>query len=416
MTTHQLDFILKRMGVVRIGSQMMARCPHCDHPDSEPEDWHLRVGIGSSYPLLLFCYKCCVAKPQTEEDREQNRLVGRDALAEAGVDPTITYDRMDSGQIRRLWASVTVNGWTPTTEETERADDDVLHHCYSSLLSSLTLSDRHRRWLTKKGLDADWCFNWGYRTAPSNAEAASIVTQFAKQWGHLSGVPGLTRDRWLTREGGLLIPCRDQYERVGSVKMRMTDGRTRMRLLGGGGTKAKQMVHWSAGSKAEDVLWVCEGERKADVVRWRLGANAVGIPGVGSWSLLPAFTVPIIVAMDNDEAGRKCEGRILRSVGRATVARWTGAKGVDDALVNGKEIRLEEVTVQTEGKQLPSSPTQFTKGQRLRDRDIIDYIRQFGSVLRHEMTCWDGTVDKLIRAGQIKMRKTRDGQVLEATT
>jgi 5S rRNA maturation endonuclease (ribonuclease M5) len=413
MTADQLQQVLQQLGVVRCGSGTVAKCIHCQPEETDAEHYHLQVGIGSCYPVILFCVKCCYPKPVDDEQRSHNRRYSRSVFQLSGCDLDFCYQRMQAEDIRKLWSQVRIGGFTPVAVA-ERADDDHLHFAYSELLSGLTLSERHRKWLRKRGLDPEWCFDRGYRT----------VVQREWEGPLLKGVPGLNGRQWLLREDALLIPCRDREGRIGAVKQRLSsDGRSRMRLLSGGGTKAKSMLHWPLGAGADGVLFITEGERKADALYYHYRQPVVGIPGVGRWAAAVADGVrygAVILALDDDEAGHKCRnllGQQLTAEGVAvSVAKWPEQwKKIDDALAGGGKVTVEQWQGSGEESKphtQPKGSTGLVRGQPLSDSQIIRYLRQFGPTLRSELKAFDLTVSAMIRSGQISMVKTADGQLL----
>jgi hypothetical protein len=415
----QLQHLLDRMGAVRIGGTNYCRCPNCQPAEDDPEKYRLVVSPGRHYPVVAFCHRCMIPKPVSEEDRAFNRQVVRRIWCDAVADVDPVYVRMSEGEVRTLWGAVTVGG-KPVREADDRAPDAVLHIHYSSLLSSLTLSDRHRKWLAKRGLDPDWCYERGYRTADGPVPASTSA----------EGVPGLVDGRWLTRKS-LLIPCRDRNGLVGAVKMRLTsDGRSRMRLLSGGGVKAKQMIHFPEGVRLDGrPLWITEGERKADAVYFHYGQPVGGLPGVGFANRAVELSVSaqsVVLALDDDDAGRRCTqllGTPLRQRNvDVLVARWPdGFKGIDDALAAGQKVEVEEWTGPERTKETPSTltpqptvSTRFQKGQKLRDDQVLPYIREMGPVLRSEVLGYQPLISDLIRRNLVKMTKTAQGQQLEA--
>jgi hypothetical protein len=426
MTTDLLQSLLNRLNALRTGSTLSAACPLCQPDQTDADAFKLSVTQGDHYPLLVHCHRCCVSKPQDDDDRLHNRRTSRLIYQAAGAteeELAAIYARMATPEIRSLWQSVGVNG--RTEGESNRADDDTLHAHYWNLLNALSLSDRHRRWLEKKGLDADEFFTRGYRTAPDGVTAKAL----AKGVGE--GVPGcVAGERWLCREGALLIPCRSEGGLIGAIKQRLTDGgRSRMRLLSGGGAKAKQVLHWPVGSKIEgdfNILWITEGERKADALLSGSSATAVvGLPGCGCWQLAiePAVRAGVVVlAMDNDDAGRKCEQQLGFALAKRSVrvlkAQWEGAKGIDDAYAGGLPVEVVQCEAEGgDGNQTgPPQPKKsgFTRGRALKDTEVIPYLRQFGPLLRSEVKCYQPLLSELIRRGQVRMTKTREGQVVEA--
>jgi hypothetical protein len=340
---------------------------------------------------------------------------------------------MDADEIEELWEGITIGGQVVHQEKPARAPDDVLHATYSALLESLTLSEPHAKWLAKRGFDSDQCLRIGYRSSPTLQEACRLAQPFRK----VRDVPGLTHDMWLTRLDAILIPVRDRAGRVGAIKQRLMDGgKSRMRMLSGGGGKAKQMVHHPLGSTINRGMRaiVTEGERKGDFAHLCLSyPSVISIPGVRCWSMALDECVEaghVLLAMDQDEAGRDCTGRLGRALTqlgvKVDVLVWDKGKGVDDFTRAGgsaQTFEWEEVAAQyqdsrvEEGEQqnnlIPhTKSTPFTRGQKLRDHQIIPYITQFQPVLRNEVRGYDCLISQMIRDGRLKMEKGSQGQIL----
>jgi hypothetical protein len=198
-----------------------------------------------------------------------------------------------------------------------------------------------------------------------------------------------------------------------------------MRLLSGGGTKAKQMAHWPVGSKIEKglPLWIVEGERKADFLHHEWGVNVLAIPGVGSWSLAVEPAVECgwsILALDADDAGKRYTsilGRALKERGvRVQQCVWGDQKGPDDAILTDAAMQVVDWIPQEPERINNLTPNQKvqTKTRKLKDDEIVGYLRSNGPTLRSNLNAYEGTVSSLIRSGAIKMWKCDRGQVLEA--
>jgi hypothetical protein len=375
-----------------------------------------------------------VAKPQTEKEKKHNREAwGRIARA-LNIDPAFSQP-MDDDEIEELWEGITIGGQVVHQEEPARAPDDVLHATYSALLESLTLSEPHAKWLAKRGFDSDQCLRIGYRSSPTLQEACRLAQPFRK----VRDVPGLTHDMWLTRLDAILIPIRDRAGRVVAVKQRIMDGgKDRMRLLGGGGSKARQVVHHPVGTtikRGTQVLFT-EGERKGDFAHLCLSyPSVISIPGVRCWSMALDECVEaghVLLAMDQDEAGRDCTGRLGRALTqlgvKVDVLVWDKGKGVDDFTRAGgsaQTFEWEEVAAQYQDSRVeedgdeqqdnlipPTKSTPFVKGQKLRDHEIIPYVAFFQPVLRNEMGGYCYLISQMIRDGRLKMEKGSQGQIL----
>lgn len=415
MTATELQQQLDRLGAVRCGNTVTAPCPLCQPEPVPIEKHHLSITVGASRAFVFFCHKCQVPKAQTAEDRDHNRQVSKRILEEAGCDPSLCFEPMDAGEIRRIWSQVAL-GSVVLEEDQERLPDTELGVIYSILLHQLDLSDRHRKWLEKKGMDADWCFASGYRTATAGRTFGSQLMQ---------GVPGLVGGNWLLRPDSLLIPCRDSVGRICALKQRVTDGgKARMRVLSHRGIKARQLVHWPLGSdNSRPELWITEGERKADFVYWKLQVPVCGIPGCGSWQKVVPFAQQkqqVVLALDQDDTGRKTTdqlGRLLRAQGIEVLqAQWSEGKGLDDALQLNAQLEVGEwkATERSDGTQPPTKvKSGLVYGQPLSDHQIVPYLKEFGPQPLHQLKVFYPTVLALLKEGRLRDRLTKEGRILE---
>lgn len=420
MTAEDLQRSLNRLGAVRCGSTVTAPCPLCQSEPVPIEKHHLSITAGASYPLLFFCHKCQIPKAQSQEDRDHNRSVSKRILEASGCDPAVCFERMEAGEIRRLWSQIAL-GSVVLEEGQERQPDRVLSVAYSELLESLSLSEKHCKWLTKRGMDPHYCFSIGYRTSEGECESE-------REW---VGVPGCVGGKWLLRPS-LLIPCRNREGMICAIKQRVTDGgKARMRLLSHRGIKARQLVHWPVGTEfgsGSTAIWITEGERKADYLQLVKSVPVVGLPGCGSWQrvvpLLEEWEC-VVLALDMDEAGHKTTdqlGRLLKASGKSVlVAKWDRGKGADDALAAGEELRLEEFVAAESGavrvgEAQPANPQpkgSLEFGQKLSDHQILPYLKQFGPQPMHLVKAYSPTVMALLREGRLRSQLTKEGRILE---
>lgn len=415
MTATELQQQLDRLGAVRCGSSVTAPCPLCQPEPVPIEKHHLSITCGQSVPFVFFCHKCQIPKPHSQEERDHNRTVSKQILEAAGCDTDLCFQRMDAGEIRRLWSQVAL-GSVVLEEDQERQPDRVLSVAYNELLDSLHLSEKHSKWLAKRGMDPHYCYSIGYRTAEGECDSE-------REW---VGVPGCVGGKWLLRPS-LLIPCRNREGLICAIKQRVTDGgKARMRLLSHRGIRARQLVHWPLNWSDYNTnqLWITEGERKADYL-CSDGLVAVGLPGCGSWQRVVPLTEQwesVVLALDADEAGRKTTdqlGRLLKVSGKQVqVAKWDSGKGADDALAAGEELRLEDFAAQQDGeadKKPAQPPTKgsLRYGQPLSDHQIVEYLRQFGPQPMHLVKAYPQTVVALLKEGRLSSRLTKEGRILE---
>jgi hypothetical protein len=246
----------------------------------------------------------------------------------------------------------------------ERAPDDALDRAYGAMLSQLGLSSAHRAALLARGLDARAIERAGYASLEVTGRAAlgrAIVEAVGADLA--ARVPGyVKRERdgrsWPSVAGwpGLLVPCRDQQERILGMQVRRDDPGDGPRYLwlssrSQGGASASTFAHVPviAPDARRDEVIVTEGPLKADVVTALDGRLCIAVPGVGAWaralpvlealrprSVLVAFDADLLtnptVKLAHDEL---CAAIVARSIPCASL-RWPPSlgKGLDDALLS----------------------------------------------------------------------------------
>lgn len=416
-----LQETLAQLGVARVGCEFRAPCPVHQTEETESENFLLAVSPGSIVPLVFRCFKC-----------EYSRKFFAQVADAKGLDKDFLTTRMEEEEIRQLWAAAEVDTFTGLNCPPAAGPDD-LHAVYTDLLDRLELTDAHARWLQSRKLDPDWAYSAGYRSSPGDPDAVAAVVGAA---GHaaLLGVPGFARGpRLLTRRRAILTPCRDQWGRILALKQRLLDGkRGRIRLLSSvtaGGPKALSFTHCplGVGGRRWPRLWVTEGERKADSFWTTQEQPVVAIPGVGQWNCLlkvladlvePAGEV--VLAMDRDRAGERCEeslAPVLAKAGyRVLRGGWAGGLKLDE----GREFTVREgaslASDRTEARPNPKVSRSEEPGRRLQDHEVIDWLRSRGPTLRDQIPAYSPTLSRLIREGKLQMRKTDRGQLLQAVT
>lgn len=258
----------------------------------------------------------------------------------------------------------------------ERAEPEVLHSVYSTLLQALPLTFEHRVRFRNRGLTDEAIEALGYRSL-SRARASAVrklIESGLEQ--HLPRVPGFyVRDKddggsfWtVSGECGILIPVHDRDGRVVALLVRSDadDSSKKYSLVSSkryGGPSPGSSVHIPL-HKPNDltVVRISEGALKSDIATLLSNLLTVGLPGVGAWRRagkvlreLGAKTARL--AFDADaRINRTVAGALshlsidLRSCGFAVeLERWNSVdgKGIDDLLVAGKSpeiVRGDAVT------------------------------------------------------------------------
>jgi hypothetical protein len=235
----------------------------------------------------------------------------------------------------------------------------------------LSLTNRHRQGLLRRGLDAETVRANGYATLPGPGRSRAVRDVRARF--DTEGVPGVFYSRRGRGEGywtlagaqGLLVPVRDAEGRIRGAQVR-PDGATseggKYRWVSSngreGGAGSGTPLHWTLAGDPEGDLWITEGPLKSDVAAALSGHRFLGFagchPGQGRRlvdELEQAghpLSRPLVLAVDADwrenanvRRGFVAIARALDAAGyRVLVATWSPefGKGIDDALFNGARI------------------------------------------------------------------------------
>lgn len=409
---YQLLDVLERFGVRmrKRGEWMEGNCPFPNHSDASPS---FKVRLRA--PGRFRCFGCdahgdifVLARDIAGMDTFPKQvlfLTGRswsDWIE--GLPATAEERERQAAEFERARAQMEAE----REREQERwrsAPDEVAGPAYEALLSKLGLGAREREEMASRGMDPEIAYQCGYRTLPANRqERIRVCVALAREGHRLEKVPGFFRlprrkdnggqgpwclggNPWGRREyrseatggywevGGLLIPLCDELGRVVQLKVRNSDRPAdlpedlhrfwppKYMVLGsegrdGGASPAVKAHHTGPrdGGLFPGVLWVTEGEIKADIGALYLHARFCGLPGVGQCPQLALDAAQrggfreIRVAMDAEPdkghvqmaVARLCREAESLGLG-ATVAVWDGeatwrrgtTKGIDDLVAAG---------------------------------------------------------------------------------
>ena len=232
-----------------------------------------------------------------------------------------------------------------------------LHRTYTTLFSLLSLSEKHREDLLRRGLPEKQIARFGYKSTP--AFGFQQLAERVRQNGCVvKGVPGFCLDeddRWTVRFSarcsGIIIPILSPAGQIQGAQIRLDrpfDGRKYMWFSSAEqreGVSSGSPVHF-AGSIGK-TLCLTEGGLKGTIAHCLSGQSFACIAGAGQYAnfvrYLPALREQgvdtIIVAYDmdlltNDMVRRACE-HIMRAARDAGFwveqMRWDPIyKGIDD--------------------------------------------------------------------------------------
>ena len=279
---------------------------------------------------------------------------------------------------------------TKETPQSERANIPVIHHTFSALMASLTLTPTHRQHLrTKRGLTDEQIDQYGFKSTPPPYLCRSITEQLLEQGCTVQGVPGFyvnEAGKWTLkfhqRTSGILIPIRSVDGLLCGLQTRLDkpirdkddppekSGIKYLTLSSTGknlGITSKCPIHF-VGDPCSRVVYVTEGALKADIVHALTGrsfAAMIGANNTAGLDKLFAFlrkngTEEIIEAEDMDKysndmvskgASKVCQLAVKHGMTCRRLVWNPNYKGIDDwqlALHRKNEIRKEDVTINME--------------------------------------------------------------------
>lgn len=246
---------------------------------------------------------------------------------------------------------------------TEERRDKV----YRDFLSCLYVLPRHKEDLLRRGL-MDWEIRKNcYRSVPEMEKPWSICKRLIDMGHDLTGIPGFYKaigphsgTYWnFERKPGYFIPVRDKEGRIQALQRRMdkTDS-GKYKLFSGhkdrGGCSCGTPAHVARPAVIKDErVWITEGPLKSDIASKYLGAVVIGAMSASTWRPVVEViqvlgTKEAVIAYDRDlETNPKVERAYsslkaeLKKQGLAvSKALWEGAKGIDDALMRGLEVKM----------------------------------------------------------------------------
>ena len=341
----------------RRGKRYVGTCPLCGGDD------RFSITRGDTIPVLVACRGCL---DHLEGEARVKRI---DELIHA------TFGDAAPSSVRSS------NGVHPAKPGIQIADADTLDRAYRIVLDRLTLSQRHREDLRRRGLSESYTQLAQYRTLPEGQGAAiagALLDELGEEARRVPGVHPVER-RFIAYPG-LIIPVRDTRTRIVALRVRKDEGDPRYSFVSsasvepgpGPGAPAHVPVIRPTPAKGKDMtpgdvveyhptVRVTEGELKADVAtalsieREEPSLLTIGLNGPSAFeAAVPALkaleTETVIVALDSDAREKRPVAAALRrtvdglreSEFAVELETWAGgrdgAKGIDDALLANVEI------------------------------------------------------------------------------
>jgi hypothetical protein len=321
------------------------RCPVC-----ESDSW-CQIGAGAHAGTVL-CKRVASTREKTNRD---GVLYWVHALGAADVPK-----RIDVPELRDVWT----------------APVEVRDQAYNAVLSALRLSDAHRANLRARGLTDEAIRRGRYRSLAreGRAELARVIERAVGAHA-MAAVPGIAREErdgraWWTLRGaaGLVVPSRDLEGRIVALKVRADEHHEGSRYTAVssrrfGGASAAVNVHVPLGARErwerKGVLWITEGELKADVCSSLFAQAIVGMPGVALWRAALAMVEQIqprrvVVALDadwQDTDPKKAPVRVARErLVESLVSRGFDVHAISWPLCEGKGLDDYLLRLRGEGR------------------------------------------------------------------
>jgi len=247
-----------------------------------------------------------------------------------------------------------------TKSAVQTASVEVRNQIYKELLRLLTLNQRHRDDLLRRGLSESDIKQNRYKSVPDN-KPWNICRRLLEKGHDLSGIPGFYKawgphggSYWtFNRQPGYFIPILDSEGRIQALQKRMDDPSRggKYKLFSGyisrGGCSSETPAHIARPEKVKDSrIWITEGPLKSDIAAKYLGAIVIGALSTGTWKtvlepVLELGAKEIVMAFDMDAVTNRDVARseealvkeLLKNGLQVKRAIWKTGKGIDDVLV-----------------------------------------------------------------------------------
>lgn len=401
--TYDLAAVLRQHGIdLKRGASgfWVANCPFPNHADSSPS-FKIKIADG----MVYCCYGCQAKGDVLDFIRDYHHLSNVTEAIKYLTGKTVLelWNGLHNGEKPKnntgnLPSAIKPERSPEITKTAEQIEADLANatDVYIGLLGLLGLDAVHEEQLRQRGIKVSEALQLGYRSFPSKRRTRMEICKQLRAAGYeLKSVPGFFRlpprdyskgqwclggDRWGFRDikdtesnifevTGLLIPTRDLDGRIRRLKVRndapdetlpeAVKSRFPERYMAfsstdrSEGASAGAWVHVARPlypqSSMQSVIWVTEGEIKADIAALFLGETVLGMPGVGQCPLLAVEAAKnggfreVCVAMDSEEKPhvKLAVAKLIKVAKEAgletSVAVWSAekGKGLDDLLSGG---------------------------------------------------------------------------------
>lgn len=325
------------------GDELNVLCPWCD--ETHRKEGHMYINPVKN---TFICHKC---------GRQGNALQLYALLTNQNTKEAykeLTKDNFSISELKNIYKPI-------TTKEKVIATDEQRDKVYREFLSILTLKDKHKQDLLRRGLSELAIKNNYYKSLDlSKDERIEVCKKLLEKGLNLKGISGFfkhkTTGEWdFISYKGYAIPVKNLQGQIVGLQVRMEEGQdSKYRwfsssIAGEYGTSAESRLH--VAGIYSDEIYITEGALKADVASYLLGQTFIGLAGVSAnhkelLSVLKELKIQkIYIAFDMDLINKievrnnlfKIANMLKQNNFNFKVLKWNEKyKGIDDYLLSRK--------------------------------------------------------------------------------
>jgi len=275
-------------------------------------------------------------------------------------------------------------------EKQELFSDSKLDIIYSTMLSYLSLSNKHRIYLKNEGWSEELIEKSRLVSLPvqdrkrtpqeKNMKRWEVAKKLEKEFGDLRGVPGIYYKQGrnesvyptFAMKGGILLPVYNHKKQIVRLRIRLDEVKkkkyrnfssyhfnqeTGKNSYEGGCQAGNRLSFFYEDSWSESdfqILYITEGWKKGFIIKEYLNVPAISLPGTNNASLFTEEIISflkekgtnyLISAFDADKNSnqfvQQAEKVLFEKLGKDFkhgYANWSEktAKGIDDLLISGR--------------------------------------------------------------------------------
>ncbi|ADQ06186.1 zinc finger CHC2-family protein [Caldicellulosiruptor hydrothermalis 108] len=333
------------------GNELNCLCPYCDEPHRR--EGHLYINIAKD---TFICHKC---------GRQGNALQLYALLTNQDTKEAYKELAQEIASGSQRLHHIQYKLQTREAQPKYIAPPEVRDKVYREFLKLLTLNEKHKADLLRRGLSETAIRVKGYKTLFVEKEKRLEICRTLQTKGYsLEGIPGFfkhkTTGEWdFIPYQGYAIPVKNLNGQIIGLQVRMDEPcLSKYRWFSSSsskdvGTPAEANLHVT-GSCSDDVVYITEGVLKADVAAYLSGKMFIGLPGVSSCHKQLIQTLQqlqpklVILAFDMDYREKKEVAYNLEKI-KSMLAEngfkfkqieWDARfKGIDDYLLHLKQTQ-----------------------------------------------------------------------------